>query len=312
VRRLIYLIIIISLLITGIDIIKAVEFTSSTGTESVSKPPRNKPGDPGTPAKSQIPAPSPTPSTTTEPGFSPAFEASPISPETPKKIKKPHFTSIEQFQEWAEWFYKHPDPDHFPDALFYIFRLHLHEVEDLGPTTAGFVAGIFHRYPGKIKDWAGSFDCLTTDEIIFVSFSLWLSGAPDSIAVSEDLIKKLPDGREKNELMGRFGVSPPSIDDMPFEGPDVIDILWGWFFATGDAGCIRRIISALLPDNMIPTDMIRSSLLTNAVDHERVLEILEEQLHYSSPDLVDELVDIIRQAKKIKKQKTRQKPLGPQ
>ena len=63
---------------------------------------------------------------------------------------------------------------------------------------------------------------------------------------------------------------------------------------------------------MIPTDMIRSSLLTNAVDHERVLEILEEQLHYSSPDLVDELVDIIRQAKKIKKQKTRQKPLGPQ
>ncbi|MCL5035575.1 MAG: hypothetical protein M1269_00520 [Chloroflexi bacterium] len=280
-------------------VIDAEESKNPLSTESVSRPPLKKP------VLCPSPSFSPTEGTSVSPdNILTAPAGNPPADQIKNEDQDNYFQSVQQFQDWAEFFYLHPDPDHLVDAIKFIFRLRLHEAEDFGPTVSGLIAGIFHRYPERLEGWGEPLKCLTPDEKIFICFSLWLAGSPECSGGLKMLTDTLPDSPDKADLIARMETPAPPVTELPFVDVTVIDTLWGWFYATGDTGCIIRILSALDPDNDIQDDAIRMSLISNVADHDLVLKTLEDQLPYCSPDLVDETVSIIKQAKKARKDKT--------
>ncbi len=89
------------------------------------------------------------------------------------------------------------------------------------------------------------------------------------------------------------------------QGPWVLDTLWGEFMATGESAPVERIISALQwvgikgnPNLLLVGGAANWSLISNAEQHQKVMEICEKQFQNEINDSVKErLKEIIKTAK---------------
>jgi len=96
----------------------------------------------------------------------------------------------------------------------------------------------------------------------------------------------------------------PKILDMPLDKRATLDMLWGFFYATGSEHAIRRIVLCLrfeeAPDDPAGVDVpegyrplykellafAKNSLIANGERHERVVEVLEK-FHEAEDELMD-------------------------
>lgn len=102
----------------------------------------------------------------------------------------------------------------------------------------------------------------------------------------------------------------PSLLELPLEqGPWVLDALWGNFMATGDDAPVARIISAL-PWINVRGDIARLSvggaarwsLISNAIQHRRVLAVCRKELASQPKEVADVLREVIGEAEKDMKE----------
>jgi hypothetical protein len=105
------------------------------------------------------------------------------------------------------------------------------------PVLAGFFAAIFQRHP----DWIdrllpARFDAKTADT---VALAFRLSGQQPTAAVRTRLAAAGHDARLSSEFAGL----PTSLDSLRIVTPTHLDIMWGAFFATGDARYAERILA---------------------------------------------------------------------
>jgi len=122
---------------------------------------------------------------------------------------------------------------------------------------------------------------------------------------------------EKSILMKVKAASPPEaegfIDRLLAEeedvliktisDPSVLDLLWGRFFGSGDERCVQRIISVLpwLQDRSNATKMLvggaaQWSLTSNAMQHQRVMEICRREVATQPDEIKMVLREIIHRA----------------
>jgi hypothetical protein len=131
---------------------------------------------------------------------------------------------------------------------------------------------------------------------------LWYSGVPDSSAILRDLMPRMPG--QKARISSFIAAPAPKITDIPPErGSWVIDMLWGDFIATGSDEPVKRIIDVLAwlhpggeHSQMAVGASARWSLLGNAVQHERVLQICKAELARRPRDTTAILRQVVEEA----------------
>lgn len=212
------------------------------------------------------------------------------------------FSSAEQAGEWITFYYRKPEPDRLPEALRVLSKEGMLKQDKGGPPITGFLSGVFRTRPQAAGALAGRLGFLPEDEQSVLLLALWYAAIPEAKAILKDLSASMPGQRGRIEFLvatpGRHIVEIP-----PDQGAWVLDAWWGFFLATGDELPIRAII-AVLPWTKVRGDTgrlliggaARWSLISNAIQHGRVLEICKAQLAVQGAEVAELLKEVVSTA----------------
>jgi hypothetical protein len=99
---------------------------------------------------------------------------------------------------------------------------------------ATFLGRVMAANPRRIRTWFAELADLRGDVRDTFRIAAWMSGTAEARGCLEAV------GADAT-LLG----APPDILAAPVDEPAYLDMLWSWYFATGDARAVRRIVSAL-------------------------------------------------------------------
>jgi hypothetical protein len=151
-----------------------------------------------------------------------------------------------------------------------------------------FAAKVFEQNPSSIDGWLDALQHLTEGQKRSLWIAAWFSGVAGVDAVLRRQAQKTSRGAARfiDELLEQ---SPRPLDDLPIDGPVVLDMLWAAFFATGDERYVLRIVAGLggvASPQGTPAFALGSSALwslrSNAKQHPRVAEVCAALLPQAS------------------------------
>jgi hypothetical protein len=212
------------------------------------------------------------------------------------------FTDPEQAGQWFTYYYLKPEPERIPDALRTMSAAGLLKPDKGAAPVTGFLAGVLAARPQGARALAQRLSFLPEDEQSVLLLGLWYSGIPDANSILKEISAAMP-GHEGRIRFLLATPAPRIVEMPPDQGAWVLDAWWGYFLATGDELPVRAVI-AVLPWVEVRGDVgrlaiggaARWSLASNAVQHDRVLEICKAQLSVQPPETARLLGEVVKAA----------------
>jgi hypothetical protein len=219
------------------------------------------------------------------------------------------FVSLDEVNRWMANYRVQPQPDRLPAAVRALARLGaLKEAEGAG-VYVGFIAGVIGANPDKAEDLIQRMLAATDTEqwaiVRAIAYSghpdwkLWLHKFAERMPARKVMIDKyLEGGLQKLENVPLERRAPtlweklrsglgweserPALEITFEKSPELLDTLWGYYFGTGSARPIGRII-ALLPwandhdsvDKLTIGNMAKYTLASNASRDGELLAMLK-------------------------------------
>jgi hypothetical protein len=211
--------------------------------------------------------------------------------------KEPTMTENE-LNDFMIYYYLHPSPEKIPQAVQAMHKMGYLRKESAGAPIAAFLSLIFRSTSVAMEKTLVDFSSYSPVEQQVLLRALWLADT----AQSKTALQKFELGNDNAESVKSV---PPRIEQLPVESPDVLDMLWGAFMATGDEKYVIQVIS-VLPYSTIKGNIPRLlvggsakwSLTSNAIQHKRVLDICESQLEKQPKETKEILAEVISEAAK--------------
>lgn len=214
------------------------------------------------------------------------------------------FSDCEAVSQWITYYYVKPEPHRVAKALL---AASSHGLLKDGQRTApffGFLAGVMSKNPGMVNTLAQQLTSLPEVDQPVLILGIWYSGYPDAKPLLKQLSNSMP--KHKGEIDYLLAHGRPALLEIQFEqGAWVLDMLWGNFMATGDEAPVARIISALPwanvrddPSRTLVGGAARWSLISNAIQHKRVMDISRKELTSQPKEVADVLREVIAEAEK--------------
>ncbi len=209
-----------------------------------------------------------------------------------------------ELNTWMTYYYLHPSPEEAPLAIQSMHQIGYLKRENAGAPIASYFSLIFRSCPAAIEPSFKSFAEFLPEEQKLLLRSLWLAKTGEAKVQLGKLVKtQVAKGNHENEDLLKY--EAPEIETISVDSPDVLDMLWGAFLATGDEKYVIRVIS-VLPYSAIKGDIARLlvggaakwSLESNAIQHKRVLDICSSQLEKQPGEVQAILSQVITEAKK--------------
>jgi hypothetical protein len=225
--------------------------------------------------------------------------------------------SLAVVQQWIYNYRAKPDYSHVPAAVRVLFHSQSFKEPENAGIYLGFVAGTIGSNPAKAEQLIASFFPVPPEDEWVIVRAVAYSGLPDwrnilrrlaprmperKVMIDSYLAGKLPTLTEipleeakpsmLDKLRGTFTRNPFSKDEkklnntLSFAGnQDLLDTLWGYYFATGSHVPIRRIIQ-MLPwsksrdtvDKLTVGSMARYTLASYAIRDAGLREFLRSEL----------------------------------
>ncbi len=201
---------------------------------------------------------------------------------------------------WFQGYYLDPEPQRVEEYLRFVDGDGLLKRQGAQVVITSFLAEIFRANPDRIADWSERLGDTSLNCRRVVVSALWM-------AQVDELETRLraaagPDG-DDTMLAPLLTTSPPADEDIPITSPSVLDMFWGMFMASGDAQHVRRIIKVLQwsedesdTARLLIGGAARWSLTSNAVEHDRVLEICRAALEDQTARAAAVLAEVIQKA----------------
>lgn len=219
-----------------------------------------------------------------------------------------NFSDANTLGRWVTYYYSNPEPQRVAEAILAASSQGFLGKGENAPSFIGFIAGVMSNNPSMAQSLAEQLTSLPEVDQPALILGLWYSGYPDAKPLLERLTKYMPKQKEMIDYLLANG--RPSLLELPLEqGPWVLDALWGNFMATGDDAPVARIISAL-PWINVRGDIARLSvggaarwsLISNAIQHRRVLAVCRKELASQPKEVADVLREVIGEAEKDMKE----------
>jgi hypothetical protein len=226
-------------------------------------------------------------------------------------------TSLNVVQQWIYNYRAKPDYAHVPAAVRVLLHAQSFKEPENSGIYLGFIAGAIGSNPAKAEQLVTSFFPVPPEDEWVIVRAIAYSGLPDwrnllstmaprmpgrKVMIDSYLAGKLPVLTDipleeakpgmLDKMRGTFTRNPFAKDDstvrvtLSFAGnPDLLDTLWGYYFATGSRGAVRRIIS-MLPwsksrdtlDKLTVGSMARYTLASYAVRDAGLRDFLRSEL----------------------------------
>jgi hypothetical protein len=244
-------------------------------------------------------------------------------------------TSLSVVQQWIYNYRAKPDYAHVPAAVRVLFHAQTFKEPETAGIYLGFIAGAIGSNPAKAEQLVTSlFPVPPEDEWVLVR-AIAYSGLPDWRSLLRKVESRMP-GR-KVMIDSYLAGTLPTLTDIPLEetrpgmmdklrgafthnpfakeekkldtkvtfanSQDLLDTLWGYYFATGSHVPIQRIIS-MLPwsksrdtiDKLTVGSMARYTLASYAVRDQELRDYLRDELAQAPAPVKAPLGEVIEAA----------------
>ena len=235
---------------------------------------------------------------------------------------------------WINGYRKKPDLAQVPVAVRTLSRLDALRESETAAVYVGFVAGIIGSNPQKADDLVEKMLAIKAEDNWFIVRAVAYSGMPNW----RDLLSRFADRMPTRRLMiERYASGKlPTLDAIAFEAsptamdrvkgftasvgnfvtghktpesvrldasPEVLDTLWGYYFATASYGPVQRILR-ILPwskdrqdtDKLTVGSMAKFTLASNAAHDAQLLAMLRREVHQQPQDvqpIVNEIIEAV-------------------
>lgn len=189
-------------------------------------------------------------------------------------------------KDWLEFYYENPTPERFVDQLREYSRDGTLVNENARPALVAFLSQVLRQNRDRIRDWHDTLRGLAPEEMQVLNTALLYARVSEADELLESQL-----GAEE---LAKARADAPKILEMKLAQAHTLDMLWGFFYATGSEEAVRRVVSCFLfadapsqpdfakiPEGFQPlyTELPEAaawSLLSNASRHPRVREILKK------------------------------------
>ena len=140
----------------------------------------------------------------------------------------------QEANDWITNYYRHPTPDKLVDEVVKYGERGFLADEQKSQVLCVFLSRVMASHPDKIDSWMRRLDGLSLEGKKTLTCAVWMSRTERGNAY----LRK----HDCRELLSKEPIDLLSLE--PGE-PVILDMLWAYFFATGESAPVRRIIYAL-------------------------------------------------------------------
>ena len=257
----------------------------------------------------------------------------------------PDQPSKENILAWINSYRLHPDPDRVPVAVRAMSRLGLITDPEASGVYVGFIAGVLAANPDKADTLIAKIFPLPTEHHWAIVRAIAFSERPDWRILMQRVADRMP---ERYAMMDRYlSGKLPRLEEAPIEKdetwgekvgarfsfakkkdkdkdkvfaltPDLLDTLWGYYFATGSYRPLSRIVLMLRwskesdsIEKLTLGSMAKYTLAINASRNTGLLGILKWAAEQEQPDGVKApLAEVIEAAETVDTVKLRNEALA--
>ncbi len=251
--------------------------------------------------------------------------------------------SVDAVTRWIANYRSKPDPARLPAAVRLLSQAGAFKDPESSGVYIGFIAGVIGANPARAEALiAKSLPIAAADHWALVR-AIAFSGLPDW----QDLLRKFADRMPTREVMiekylagtlptlhavplekkkatawqtvrGYFGGEMPDPNEVTLDGsPELLDTLWGYYFATGGYGPIARIVS-MLPwskerdsvEKLTIGGMAKYTLASNAARDAELLSMLKWTAKHQPKVVTAVLNEVIEAAETMDTTRVRKQALA--
>lgn len=234
----------------------------------------------------------------------------------PQKPPTEPFEKSEQILKWINGYRAQPEPRKLPDAVRAMSRLGLFLDHKKAGVYVGFIAGVLGANPLSAERLvAESFPLPPSDQVVLVK-AIAYSGLANWKGVLAGVTERMPARAVliRHYLYGEG----KALSELPMEdGPFVLDVHWGRYFATGRQEPVHRIVSALAwstePDKLERLtigSMAKWTLASNASRDKDLLDAMKVEMNNQPGHVRAPLREVIMAAETFETESLRKKALS--
>jgi len=204
-------------------------------------------------------------------------------------------SSGERERDWLEYYYQDPEPGRFVEQMKDWAADGTLDNRHAKPALIAFISQLIRQNRDSLEGWYDALAGLSPEQLQVLHTAMLFSRTSEADEIMKEVFG------ERYEEQKR---ETPKILDMPLDKRATLDMLWGFFYATGSEHAIRRIVLCLrfeeAPDDPAGVDVpegyrplykelpafAKNSLIANGERHERVVEVLEK-FHEAEDELMD-------------------------
>jgi hypothetical protein len=232
-----------------------------------------------------------------------------------EKPVKP-FASNEELLQWINGYRRHPEPQRVPEAVKAMSRFNLMKDPDQTGIYIGFAAGAVGANPKTAEALVRKMFPMRPEDQVIIIKAIAYSGLPNWRKLMVKFVERMPARRDLIEKF-LYGHKPILTALSIEEDGTVIDLNWGYYFATGWEAPIRRIVAALKysrdkekVDTLTIGAMAKWTLAQNASRDNDLLIMLKKISSDSDPKIRKELVEVIDASETVELSKLRKDALA--
>jgi hypothetical protein len=255
------------------------------------------------------------------------------------------FSSLDAVSQWISNYRTRPQPARLPAAVHALSRLGAFKDAEGSGVYVGFIAGVIGANPTRAEELvAAMFPIPAADQWAIVR-AIAYSGHPDwkgllqkfgprmplrhvmvdkylegKLVPLEDIPweKKKPTLWDKAQGLFRGGIEGAPAPEMSFDqSPELIDTLWGYYFATGSHRPIERLVRLLAwsterdsVDKLTVASMAKYTLANNAARDAELLAMLKRQSKREPKAVALALAEVIDAAETMDTGRVRKQALA--
>ena len=207
-------------------------------------------------------------------------------------------------------------PDRVPDAIRAMVRLGLLNDPEKAGIYIGFLAGFIGENQISAEKYIEQMFPLPPREQVVLIKAIAYSGLPEWKDLLGRFVERMP-ARKVMIKKYLYGKGKTLRQLKPQDGPNVIDVLWGYYFATGWWEPAQRIIAALAlaqekNDVEVLTigAMAKWTLATNATRDKNLLDLAKAEMNHQPETVRQELREVIEAAELFETNRLREKAIA--
>jgi len=213
--------------------------------------------------------------------------------------------------QWINAYRAKPQPQRVPDVVRTMSGLGLFRDLDSGGVYLGFIAGTIGSNPEKAEALIGRMFPMPPEDQVVLVRAIAYSGHPEWKALLAGFAERMPARAVliERHMSGKL----PNLASLPLDhSPAALDIMWGYYFASGRFETINRIVSTLAwvkePNNverLTLGNMAKWTLASNAQQDKDLLDWLKREGGRHPKPVAEQVAEVVEAAETFESAKIR-------